>query len=239
MNKIHLLAFIFIASFLNLKAQEFRSGTYGQTDQFASDLFRQMRVKDSRASQKGAIKGSPYFEEEFVKGQLFYNGKPQDQTVFLRYNAFSDEIEMTPNQYQYKTDQAIIKSSDISCFIGIDKFVYLPYEDKTSEVVKMGYLIEKHKGKKYNLYFNKSKVYMEATYARTGLERSFPARFVDDETYYYNVNGDTPKELKLYKSNIKEAFEDKARINNFLKTHKRSKDNTDQWLVELFMYMEQ
>ncbi len=146
---------------------------------------------------------------------------------------------MTENQYQYQTDQAIVKSTDLSCTIGDSKYVYLPYVDKASGIVKMGYLIELYKNNQYAIYLNKSKVYMEATQARTGLERSFPPRFVDDITYYYNTNGDTPVELKLYKSKLREIFNDKDRFNNFIKRNSRTKDNTSQWLVDLFMFMEQ
>lgn len=235
-STLTIIAFI---SFLSLYAQNMKPGSYGQTDQFAADLFRQMRVKDSRNVQLGSIKGSPYFEEEFEKGIVYYNEEPQENVVFLRYNAFADEIEMTPHQYQYKTDQAVVKSTDLSCTIGDDKYVYLPFVDKTSGIVKMGYMIELYKGKNYTVYFNKSKVYMEATQARTGLERSFPARFVDDITYYYNTKGDTPIELKLFKSKLRELFENKDRFNNFIKRNSRSKDNTNQWLIDLFKHMDQ
>ncbi len=230
---------LFISIQLTVSAQNLNTPSYGQTDQFAADLFRQMRVKDSRNIQVGSIKGSPYFQEEFLKGTLYYKNEVQDQSVFLRYNAFADEIEMTPHQYQYKTDQAIIKSTDLSCMIDNDKYVYLPFVDKNSGIVKMGYMIELYKGKTFTVFLNKTKVYMEAVQARTGLERSFPSRFVDDYTYYYNINGDTPIELKLYKSNLRDIFSNKERVNNFLKRNNRSKENTNQWIIELFKYMEQ
>jgi len=235
----YLIALLSTCFSFTVLAQNLNTPSYGQTDQYVTDFFRQVRSKDTRKVTLGSIKGSPYFEEAFVQGTIFYQNQPQDQKVFLRHNAFSDEIEMTENQYQYQTDQAIVKSTDLSCTIGESKYVYLPYVDKASGIVKMGYLIELYKNNQYAIYLNKSKVYMEATQARTGLERSFPPRFVDDITYYYNTNGDTPVELKLYKSKLREIFNDKDRFNNFIKRNSRTKDNTSQWLVDLFMFMEQ
>jgi hypothetical protein len=237
MRKIFFLSLFTLLS-ISLQAQDFKGG-YGQTDQLVTDFFRQVKTKDSRNVTVGSIKGSPYFEEEFERGTLLYNDEPQEDIVFMRYNAFADEIEMTPHQFMYKTDQAVVKSTDLSCIIGDDKYVYLPFVDKASGIVKMGYMIEVYKGKKFRVYFNKTKVYMEATQARTGLERSFPARFVDDQTYYFNTKGDTPKELKLYKSKLRELFENKDRFNSFIRSNRRPKNNTDQWLTELFKYMEQ
>lgn len=238
MRKAAFLAFVIIAT-TTLHAQQFKAGTYGQTDQFVTDFLRQVKSKDARSVKLGNIKGSPYFNEDFIEGKVIYNNEPQDQVAFLRYNAFSDEIEMTPHQYQFKSDQAIVKNTSISCLIGDEKFIYLPYKDKASEIVKMGYLIEMYKGKQFNVFFNKTKVYMDPVQARTGLERSFPARFVDDETYYYNIDGGTPQELKLYKSKLKEIFDNKERYNSYIRKHKRTKNNTDQWVIDLFNYMDQ
>lgn len=235
----YLFSILFISIQLTVSAQNLNTPSYGQTDQYVTDFFRQVRSKDTRKVSLGSIKGSPYFEEEFIQGTIYYKDEPQDQTVFLRHNAYADEIEMTANQYQYQTDQAVVKSTDLSCTIGNDRYVYLPYVDKTSGIVKMGYLIELYKNNEHTVFLNKSKVYMEATQARTGLERSFPPRFVDDYTYYYNTNGDTPIELKLYKSKLREIFSNKERFNSFTKRNSRSKENTSQWLIDLFEYMHQ
>ncbi len=214
-------------------------GTLGQTQEFSTGILKKIKAKDVRDTRLGNINGSPYFEENFKKGIIQLNGKPQKEIVYLRYNAFSDEIEMTPHEFQYKTDQAIIKDKEVSCVIEADTYVYLPFINKFSGLPKIGYLIEKYRGDTYNLYLNKTKVYLEATQARTGLERSFPARFTDDLTYYYNKNGNTPRAVKLSKSKLIELFEDTDRAKKYLKENKKSKDGVELWLIGLFSYMDQ
>ena len=43
---------------------------------------------------------------------------------------------------------------------------------------------------------------MEATTARTSLERSFPARFVEKTEYYYSINNGELNQIKLSKKKI-------------------------------------
>jgi len=115
---------------------------------------------------------------------VIYFGEPLPEKVYLRYNAFSDEMEMSMNPTAKETDQALIKNSKVSCVIEGTVYRYLPLANGNFSLYKAGYVREIYQGQHYNLYLRERKIYREAIKARTSLERSFPARFVDESEWY-------------------------------------------------------
>ena len=88
------------------------------------------------------------------------------------------------------------------------------------------------------LFIRETKAYMEATTARTSLERLFPTRFVDKINYYYAIENGPLLELKLSKKKILTslkpfASEIKTFINDKYYKLKKSKE-----VVELFTFLE-
>ena len=78
---------------------------------------------------------------------------------------------------------------------------------------------------------------MKAVEARTSLDRSFPARFVDDINYYYSLNGETPLPLKTSKSNlIKISGENGPKVRSFIKNND-VKLKTSEGLKKIFDYI--
>ena len=83
---------------------------------------------------------------------------------------------------------------------------YRPKEDAFPE---MGYFIIVSDGSDYRLFLKRKKVFMDAVEARTGLERSFPVRFVDQVNYYYQIGDGTLLPFKRNKSGLREVFRGK------------------------------
>ena len=173
-----------------------------KSDSRVNDLFELIKNRVSKNSYSDTkIKGSEYFDEKFKPADVKYFGKDLNQNIFLRYNAYSDEIEFTNNPKTQSSDKILMKNINILCQIEGEKYIYTDYIDE-NDFRKKGYLIELFAGKKYVLYEKKLKIFMEGSNAKTSLERSFPQRFVEKHKYFISKNNATKKEIKLNKKNI-------------------------------------
>ncbi len=181
------------------------------------------------------IQGSQYFEIEFFKAELEYFGRKIDDGGYMRYNAFTDEIEMADTPYQNNSDLILIKSRDVIPTINGDRYEYLPY--RVDETTKIGYLIKIFENSKYILYSNKIKKFMEAKIARTSLENSFPPRYVDDSKLFISISGDTPFAVKNSKKSILKLFNNSSGLKKFIKS-KKIKFNNPQSLIRILNFID-
>lgn len=192
---------------------------WGQTDADAINFFNNLTSRPKKVLTAKDIKGSPYFTEEFKLAKVFYGGRFEEgKEIYIRHNAYSDELEMATSPYQYASEQILLKTKDVFCELDGVTFKLLPYISKTSGNPEIGYLQTIFEGVHYNVYLNQTKVFMKQQPARTSLERSFPPRFVDSQIYYYSKDGETPKYLNIAKGNLKKLFKDKAQANALLKS---------------------
>ena len=145
-----------------------------KSDSRINDLFELIKNRISKNSYSNLkIKGSEYFDEKFKPADIKYFDKDLNQNIFLRYNAFNDEIEFTNNPKTQSSDKILMKNINISCQIEGEKYIYTDYINE-NDYRKKGYLIELFSGKKYALYEKRLKIFMEGSNAKTSLERSFP-----------------------------------------------------------------
>ena len=173
-----------------------------KSDSRINDLFELIKNRVSKNSNSNIeIKGSKYFDEKFKPADINYFGKDLNQNIFLRYNAYSDEIEFTSNPKTQSSDRILMKNINISCQIQGEKYIYTDYIDE-NDYRKKGYLIELFSGNKYELYGKRLKIFMEGSNAKTSLERSFPPRFVEKYKYFISKNNNTKMEVKLNKKSI-------------------------------------
>ena len=173
-----------------------------KSDSRINDLFELIKNKVSKNSYSNKkIKGSEYFNEKFKPADVKYFNKDLNQNIFLRYNAYSDELEFTNNPKTQSSDKILMKNVNISCQIEGEKYIYTDYIIE-NDSRKKGYLIELYSGKKYVLYEKKLKIFMEGSNAKTSLERSFPPRFVEKHKYFISKNNTTKMEVKLNKKSI-------------------------------------
>ena len=173
-----------------------------KSDSRINDLFELIKNKVSKNSYSNKeIKGSEYFNEKFKPADVKFFNKNLNQNIFLRYNAYSDELEFTNNPKTQSSDKILMKNINISCQIEGEKYIYTDYIIE-NDSRKKGYLIELFSGKKYVLYEKKLKIFMEGSNAKTSLERSFPPRFVEKHKYFISKNNTTKMEVKLNKKSI-------------------------------------
>ena len=176
--------------------------------------------KSYKKAQPINVQGSHYFDKDFKLTKLEYFGKELNDSGYMRYNAFRDEVEMADTQNQEETDIVLLKSADVIPLINGEKYEYLPYRLDSGNAI-IGYLINIFDGQNNKLYLKRKKTFMEAKIARTSLENSFPPRYVESVELYVSSNGDTPIKLKQNKKVIIKFFDSNSdKIKKYIKTEK-------------------
>lgn len=233
MKNIYLLLLTILLS-LNLQSQGNINNTItGATQQALIDFGN----KSQRTAQPLNVQGSHYFDKEFKLAKLEYFGKELNDTGFMRYNAFRDEIEMADTQLQNETDVILLKSADVIPLINGDRYEYLPYRLESGNAF-IGYLVNIFDGKDSKLYLKRKKTFMEAKIARTSLENSFPPRYVESEELYISVKGDTPVKLKQSKKSIINFFNSNSdKVKKFIKSEKLKVSELSS-IIKIFEFAE-
>ncbi len=194
-------------------------------------------VRDKKVSIKD-IEGSMYITDYFLPGTVYYNG--EDQGIhYLRYDAYNDEVEVKKEQFEEGPIQALLKTAVISCNIDNESLFYMPHIRPDNNRAE-GYLFELHKGKKYEVYMRKSKLFKEAKKAQTSLQGSFPPRLIDQVEYYYKKTGDAaiPIYLGAKKKELLAHFpDDKKTLETYIK-EQHLDIATSKDVLQLFLYME-
>ena len=124
--------------------------------------------KSTRAPQPLNVQGTHYFDADFNIATLEYFGKELNDTGYMRYNAFRDEIEMADTPSQSESDVILIKSADVIPLINGERYEYLPYRLESGNAY-IGYLINIFDGQKDKLFLKKKKTFMAVSYTHLTL----------------------------------------------------------------------
>ena len=209
------------------------SNIVGSSQQALIDLGN----RSPRSLQPENIQGSHYFDQDFKLSKLEYFGKELNDSGFMRYNAFRDEIEMADTPGQSESDLILIKSKDVIPLIDGERYEYIPHRVEEGRAY-IGYLIKIFEGNDNTLYLKRKKTFMEAVIARTSLENSFPPRYVESTDIYISINGDTPIPLKRTKNAITSFFRNNSdKIKKYIKSEKL-RLSEDQSIVKIFEFAE-
>ena len=209
-----------------------------QSDFRVNDLYENIKNQIGDKKINNRIKGTPYFDESFKLAEVLYFGKLIKDRIYLRYNAYSDEMEISSNPMAKVSEKILLKNNKVACIIGGEKYRYLGFiaEKNTPSV---GYLKELFNGIIFSFYQKKYKIYMEATTARTSLERSFPARFVEKTEYYYSINNGELNQLKLSKKKILSRLKNYSiLIKSFIKNNGSNLKSLED-VIAMFNYLDQ
>ncbi len=136
------------------------------------------------------IKGSRYFDEFFNSGTVYYREKPVD-TLYMRYDAYQDEIQIRRSAYNEEPVQALLRNSDIRAVIEQQAVQYLGYYTEDAERVQ-GYLFQLVSPGPYGLYVRKSKTLREGKVSGNSLARSVAPRYTEEIDYYLSQGDNMP-----------------------------------------------
>lgn len=212
---------------------------FAQASNTQGDIMYKILDREDRADAFGIsnsvlerAKGSPYANENFLTGIIYKEDKVLRSSLKLRYNIFSDEIEI--EQPSGEGIGSLYQDPDIYVKILNDIYVFVPLNGSNEQG---GYFKIVQGGDYWSLYKKTTVTFEDGKLAKTSYDRDIPARFVDENTYYLvNPRGDffefpvnsKSKVLKImdsHKSEMK-AFINKSDINL----------NEDKDLVRLIKY---
>lgn len=175
------------------------------------------------------IKGSPYLNEEFQTGEIFYSGKYRIDKIQLRYNLYVDNIE-------YKDKNVVMAFARPSMIdkvvIGDEVFMYIKEKEKKGDV--SGFV------KKWNDQFpsvvTKMKVEFFDKDPVKAFEEQKPARF--ERAYDMNflmINEEELERIKSVKKLIQYIGDHQSELEKFAKKEKIS-SNKPKELAKLIDY---
>lgn len=208
---------------------------WGQWDGLAIAQTRRFKKdQDHLQNSHTFVQGSPYYDRTFQKAEVTYYDKIIPQDIYLRYNANTDELEMSSYQHRGETDQMLLPDTELKATIGSETFYFRPYYSNTKNTnVANGYFIKLSEGHPYQLYLKKTKVFREAKVAKTSLERSFPARFEEKIEFYTQKDAGILTEIKASKSSLTKVIGKKIAAEIFKNTP--SNQMSDQeFLIRFF-----
>jgi hypothetical protein len=189
---------LFLCNLTTLSSQGNNSNGV-QSDLRLVDLYENIKNKIGKKTYSNQkIKGTPYFEKTFKLAEVEYFGELITDKIYIRFNAYNDEMEIASSPLTKSSENILIKNNKVFCIIDGKTYRYLGFKED-NQPPAVGYLKELFKGELFSFYERKFKVYMQATVARTSLERSFPARFIEKKQYYYSVNNGEINQIKLSK----------------------------------------
>lgn len=229
---------LLLCNFTTLSSQGNNSNGV-QSDLRLVDLYENIKNKIGRKTYSNQkIKGTPYFEKTFKLAEVEYFGELITDKIYIRFNAYNDEMEIASSPLTKSSENILIKNNKVFCIIDGKTYRYLGFKED-NQPPAVGYLKELFKGELFSFYERKFKVYMQATVARTSLERSFPARFVEKIQYYYSVNNGEINQIKLSKKNILNKLKPhSSSIKQFMeKNDSKLKSLND--VVEMFNFIDQ
>jgi len=154
------------------------------------------------------IQGIPYFDPEFKVGEVFVKGQ-EVYGALLRYNAFSDEIEMKANG----EINALLKRDYIS--VRIEDYNYRIEKYKENSSLLQGYFIVLNEGK-YRLLLRKIKVFQEGKEANNSYGNSVPSRFEKSESYYIADGSEVVQKVRLRKKDLLAILGNNADLLDFI-----------------------
>ena len=120
------------------------------------DMLENIKERNNSAIKDiSSIKGSRYFYDIFKSSQVEYFVKTLKDNIYLRYNAFSDEMEMGKTANQNSSEEILIKNNKVACVIEGDTYRYLGYINE-NEAPAVGYVKELFKGAVFSFYIRQT-----------------------------------------------------------------------------------
>lgn len=184
-------------------------------------------------AQFNAIKDEAYANPDFVEGKIFQEDKLIKNNAPMRYNAFSDEIEIKKDLSD-ESYGALIKDPTIFVKLFKDIYVFVPYEGSNE---KGGYFNVLSDGKTYDLYKKTKAIFREPRKAKTSYEKDIPPSFPKTVTYYLVQNG-TFYEMPSNKSKvIKMMDKKKTEIKTYMSQNNIDLDKESD-MIKLVSYFD-
>ncbi|RMA65665.1 hypothetical protein [Ulvibacter antarcticus] len=165
--------------------------------------------------------GSPYSNVDFLQGNIYKDKKLAQTGVLMRYNMFSDEIEIK-NSSTDKTYGALIQDASVFVKIFNDIYVFAPFQGSNANGHYFKVVTE---GTNFDLYKKEEVTYQPPYAPKTTYEREKPAEWVKNETYFLVSKSGDYYELPNSKSKILKVMKNKEKdVKDYIKKNKLDLD---------------
>lgn len=178
-------------------------------------------------------KGSPYLDKNYQMG-TFYIGDKSYGNILMRFNTYTDEIELArENDGQ---TEALMKIDNSKVVFKNNTLKVYDYNDKDNQPTK-GYFLVLNSNDKLTLLLRKKCVFSPNEKALTANQADRAAKFTQYDYYYVVKDGTLPVRLATKKKAIFKMFpEKKNEIKKYIKSEKLNiKKQAD--LTKLFKYI--
>lgn len=191
------LLFFSVFFHLIVSGQEIQMDVQSNLDATSRVLSAYMKPRIESFSEKN-IKGNKYYKEEYKIAEIYVNNKKIHEYA-VRYDAYSDEIEVAANNKTF----ALSKGKNIRVLLKDSEYKLLDTEDKK------GYFIILNKNKEISLVLKARKKIKKAVQAKSGYGAEVPPSFIKEYTYFIQEKEGGLKEIKLKKKDIIAVLKDK------------------------------
>jgi len=166
------------------------------------DVFQRFNEFGLTQAEFNAIKNGMYPNPNYLPGSIYENGKEMVRDLPMRYNAYTDEIEVKEKR-QSEDYQTLEKNENVSVKIAYDPYIYLPDNGIKEKSGFMNVLVD---GEKYKLYKKETVTFHPLVKAQTGYDSDSPARFTQN-VYYYLVQNGNLMDIPSRKSKVVDMLE--------------------------------
>lgn len=175
------------------------------------------------------IDGTPYLNDEFIRGTIYWNKGGSYPGLEMRYNIFNDQVEFKNQDSVY----AILPDIGIKKIV-IDKHTLIVnnYEIKGTPVLT--YFLRLDSGKATLL--TKMHINFRERQAEKPIEGALPPKYVKmPDEYYYKIRNGSSIKIQSMKKLIEELPDGKQEMEQFAKANKISA-NKPKELIKFFQY---
>lgn len=195
--------------------------------------------KDKSNKSYESFQGSPYVSDDFKATTLFYK-KDNLGTIFYRYNALNEEIEIRKTNLEEEGIRGLARDKEISILVDGKKMSFRTFVTSKKRTLN-GYLVSLMEGKKYSLFKRTHVKYTEAQPAANSFTKPVPARFSQFTEYYFQKEGvNRMDEVTLRNGKLLKLLDasTKEKVKAFLKENDMSIKNEAD-LIKVFEFLNQ
>ncbi len=182
------------------------------------------------------IEGSPYLSNDFAQAPIYY-GSENAGTLFYRYNAYNEEIEIKQQNLAEEAIKALGRDKKIKIIVNGKAMSFKTFIDKTGKT-QNGYLTLLQDGD-YKLYKRLNVTFKEGKKAENTFVKNTPARFSQFEEYYLEAEGSNKiEEIELSNKKLLNLISgnQQSALKDFMKENKiKLKDENDLYTVFQFL----
>lgn len=217
----YLFSFAFSLFVFNIGLAQFNESAYNNLLMASYEVDQYFDLYGYSEEDLRNINGSPYQVDFFQPGTIYSNDKLAASNILMRYNIFSDEIEINQSQNPEEKDISVLSKSP-TIFVNIANNTYVYVQNLISKD-KSGYFNVLLEDDHFDLYKKSTTTYIEKRFAETTYQQDQPARFEGKETYFLVNTEGRFFELPSKRRKFLNVFKDhKNKMNSYIK-----KENLD------------